>query len=348
MAVFRYYCKIFSKNSSESILDCCLYSTRTIIKKSHSREKRILEKMIRGSVSKKRPWYEAQDVRNASLPVPRLPFSGARSSRRAAMLNKVFMRQITDLMATGEVAGQIVGRGIQVKVSEDFKSLSVYWLSQSAQHDAEIERMLVGCAGHLRHELSQMQVVGVVPHIEFVKDRQFTKLLDVDHLLTQADYGDDYVPVHPHYHYNANFIQNAEFSPSPSTDKPLPPMRMDVLGLDHAIILTKIQRALKKAQAPHRKDPHLLEVESRATDADPDVGRSGLGSSQTDKLNLSTFLIKRQAAREKALRKAKSFRPEMELYEAETLDSEKYLENFLSQIDDVDFMADDDDDEKQT
>ncbi|XP_063238488.1 putative ribosome-binding factor A, mitochondrial isoform X1 [Bacillus rossius redtenbacheri] len=253
MAVFRYYCKIFSKNSSESILDCCLYSTRTIIKKSHSREKRILEKMIRGSVSKKRPWYEAQDVRNASLPVPRLPFSGARSSRRAAMLNKVFMRQITDLMATGEVAGQIVGRGIQVsrvKVSEDFKSLSVYWLSQSAQHDAEIERMLVGCAGHLRHELSQMQVVGVVPHIEFVKDRQFTKLLDVDHLLTQADYGDDYVPVHPHYHYNANFIQNAEFSPSPSTDKPLPPMRMDVLGLDHAIILTKFQAVIPVSSCP--------------------------------------------------------------------------------------------------
>lgn len=39
---------------------------------------------------------------------------GKRSVRRAAMLNKMFMKQITDLMSTGTVSMNIVGRGIEI------------------------------------------------------------------------------------------------------------------------------------------------------------------------------------------------------------------------------------------
>lgn len=39
---------------------------------------------------------------------------GKRSIRRAAMLNKMFMKQITDLMSTGTVSMNILGRGIEI------------------------------------------------------------------------------------------------------------------------------------------------------------------------------------------------------------------------------------------
>ncbi|KAJ8872472.1 hypothetical protein PR048_026078 [Dryococelus australis] len=87
-------------------------------------------------------------------------------------------------------------------------------------------------------------------------------------------------------------------------------------------------------------------MESYATGADHDVDSYNTEIQQTSKLNLSKFLIQRQAAKEKAMKKAQSYRPELELCEVEESDSEKYLENFLSHIEDKDFM--DDDNEKGT
>lgn len=43
---------------------------------------------------------------------------GKRGIRRVAMLNKMFMKHITDLMSTGTVSMDIIGRGIEIsKVS---------------------------------------------------------------------------------------------------------------------------------------------------------------------------------------------------------------------------------------
>lgn len=43
---------------------------------------------------------------------------GKQGARRLAMLNKLFMKNITDLMSTGTMAMDIVGRGIEIsKVS---------------------------------------------------------------------------------------------------------------------------------------------------------------------------------------------------------------------------------------
>lgn len=36
------------------------------------------------------------------------------NSRRVNVLNKLFMRYITDLMATGECASEFLGRGIEI------------------------------------------------------------------------------------------------------------------------------------------------------------------------------------------------------------------------------------------
>lgn len=71
-----------------------------------------------------RQWYPMnQGLEAATLPsVKSLTKTqnepGKRAVRRVAVLNKLFMKHITDLMSTGTVSMDIVGRGIEIsKVS---------------------------------------------------------------------------------------------------------------------------------------------------------------------------------------------------------------------------------------
>lgn len=96
------------------------------------------------------------------------------SARRVAVLNKTFMRYITDLMATGECASEILGHGIEinkVKVTPDYKLLNVYWIARGNEKDEVVEKVLNKNAGFLRHELSQLRVMGNVPKLKFVKGK---------------------------------------------------------------------------------------------------------------------------------------------------------------------------------
>jgi ribosome-binding factor A len=54
-------------------------------------------------------------------------------------------------------------------VAPDFNKVNVFWLVKGTESDEVVEKILKRSAGQLRHELSELRVMGVVPHIEFVK-----------------------------------------------------------------------------------------------------------------------------------------------------------------------------------
>lgn len=58
---------------------------------------------------------------------------------------------------------------LQVKISSDYKYLRVYWYTRGLSKDEEVEILLNKNAAYLRHELSQLRVMGNVPNIHFVK-----------------------------------------------------------------------------------------------------------------------------------------------------------------------------------
>lgn len=60
---------------------------------------------------------------------------------------------------------------LQVKISPDFKSLFVLWIAKENDQDEDIQEQLDGIASPLRHELSQLRLVGNVPKIFFVKGK---------------------------------------------------------------------------------------------------------------------------------------------------------------------------------
>uniref|UniRef100_A0A336LLF1 CSON012018 protein n=1 Tax=Culicoides sonorensis TaxID=179676 RepID=A0A336LLF1_CULSO len=187
--------------------------------------------------------------------------------RRVNVLNKLFMRNITDLMATGEISEELLGKGIQisrVKVTPDFNIVNVFWVASGKDGDVEIEKTLKKAAGAIKHELSELRVMGVVPHITFVKDKKLALVNEVEELLKVAEYPKDYVPSQTaerlkdefelHHSLSKDLIKKIQALESSESKEdfdelPLPEMQHNVFGLDHNEIMRKIGREKDKVTA---------------------------------------------------------------------------------------------------
>ncbi|XP_018328904.1 putative ribosome-binding factor A, mitochondrial [Agrilus planipennis] len=239
---------------------------------------KAMAKIMKKSQGKKKYKY----IEDACVVSPSVFSSGSLegkqspNSKRAQILNKLFMSYITDLMATGENSSSFVGYGIeisQVQVWPDFKGLNVYWVAKGTKEDDNIEELLKVNARALRHELTQLQVIGIVPKITFVKDKLYAKLAELDSTLKKADFGDDYTPtdyssqlkseLQINYKLDSETkrkIKNLEdeceelHESEGETDVDvLPPMPNNSLGLDHDIIMKKIVRDMSKSKTERQK-----------------------------------------------------------------------------------------------
>lgn len=56
-----------------------------------------------------------------------------------------------------------------MKFAPTFKQVNVFWLGNGSDADIAIEKLLAEFSPTLRHELSQLRIMGCVPKIEFVK-----------------------------------------------------------------------------------------------------------------------------------------------------------------------------------
>ena len=140
--------------------------------------------------------------------------------------------------------------------------INVYWICNGTPNDDIIESTLTSHAHQLRHELSQLRVLGHVPPICFVKDQRYFKMAEVERRLAIADYGEDFVPTDATHdqkvaafkqqlsgNVNAKIdelfkldaittqsneaeVEIADENYEELPDLGLPPMRHDILGVD--------------------------------------------------------------------------------------------------------------------
>lgn len=91
---------------------CCLQKSNQLKKQVH-----MFKKIMAGREKGKRRWVynenlpKIESVNKLSNPKGQ----GKESNRRITVLNKLFMKNITDLMATDSFSKSIVGYGIQVR-----------------------------------------------------------------------------------------------------------------------------------------------------------------------------------------------------------------------------------------
>lgn len=225
-----------------------------------TKQAHVMKKLISGKTKNKGFWYRERDpkpVLAKDLSTTHRQVKGA--SRRVVVLNKLFMKYVTDIMATGEVSQIVLGRGIEitrVRMSLDFQLLSVYWMGNDSKvSDEHIEDVLKRTAGLLRHELSQLRLMGEVPRITFIKDKQYAELSELDRRLAIADYGDDHEP---------GQLAHREFSPLFRTtsvgEDGMPAMRYDVFSLNHEQIMNRVLVGMSKVRNAQAQRDGLIQA----------------------------------------------------------------------------------------
>ncbi|EDV46938.2 putative ribosome-binding factor A, mitochondrial [Drosophila erecta] len=177
------------------------------------------------------------------------------NNRRMSVLNKLFMTNITDILATGAVADSIVGQGVQisyVKITSDFSRINVYWMGKDGGENQELEDTLNRISGRLQHELSQLHLMGEVPKIKFVRDKTSTGLHQVQEVLSRIEI---------QYSYYSSTSAEAEESNAEScqtaADEEWPEMRQDFLSFNQSSVMDKIlgkMRKSKEAWVNHRQN----------------------------------------------------------------------------------------------
>ncbi|XP_039960788.1 uncharacterized protein LOC120774965 [Bactrocera tryoni] len=293
-------------------------------------QSKIISKLVghRISGSKKR-WYPSNDVntsnstrqRNAemfnSAHITKSTSSGGgkNTTRRMVVLNKLFMKHITDLLATGEASESILGRGLQVtrvKISPDFAYINVYWLAGGEPlADAQLEMELQRCSGRLRHELSQLMLMSEVPRIKFAREKKLSNIAQVEGLLRTIDFGPleetaegstEAVGEHVQHNLVANLMQREFYGKNDITvanenksdnEEEFPEMRHDVLGLDHQHIMSKILTKMRKSQ--HAWEQHARKDNALGNAAESlEQIQQQLTRAAESSTNFEKFLAKRR------------------------------------------------------
>ncbi|KAL1455934.1 hypothetical protein WDU94_000699 [Cyamophila willieti] len=184
--------------------------------------------------------------------------------RRENVRKKVFMSQITDILATGNLSGNgklgIMGKRVEiskVQISPDFKSLYIFWTTNNEREsDNEIQELLNSFVVPIRECFYALRIVGHVPKICFVKDKVRSKLADIEILLSKADYGKDFNPMYPTLLNTGHMkLSNRTFIEKWTLEDPneMPLMRNDILRIDHTDIMQSIYKVVQKSNALHRK-----------------------------------------------------------------------------------------------
>ncbi|EDW65600.1 putative ribosome-binding factor A, mitochondrial [Drosophila virilis] len=307
-----------------------------------TRQSKILGKLFGNRVAgTKKRWYPNNDASGSGsgsgsgYQPPSVVFQASQfgksnspgskhNTRRMSVLNKLFMTHITDLLATGEAAESILGRGLQVsrvKISSDFSCINVYWLGTGELHnDAQLDANLSRCSGHLRHELSQLRLMGEVPRIKFVRDKTGSNINSVEGILRTlklsqpADSDTEQQDGQQQTTYDTAQTARQEFygaaAPSPLATAAMPEMRHDVLGLDHRLIMDKILTKMRKSKSaweqhqqqseqPSSAEPELARMQRKMAEAEAEA--EALASS--NRSQFEAFLAQRRGRKQTPERK---------------------------------------------
>ncbi|XP_053478157.1 putative ribosome-binding factor A, mitochondrial isoform X2 [Ictalurus furcatus] len=120
----------------------------------------------------------------------------------------------------------------QVSLLADYSVCRIYWkTSLSTDRDRQIQQILDKCAPRIRYLLISQQILGSVPPLVFVLDKQYAALKEVENLLKIADYGpgDD----------SEKLVLNEKDAETKvhTVEK----KRLDVFGVDHDALYKQIE-----------------------------------------------------------------------------------------------------------
>ncbi|XP_022902336.2 uncharacterized protein [Onthophagus taurus] len=273
--------------------------------------------------------------------------------RRINVLNKLFMRHITDFMATGEMASIYSGLGLEinrVEVTPDFLGINVFYVAHNTHPN--IEEMLKDSGRIIKHELTWLNVIGNVPNIHFVRDKIHGQIVEIDKRLAKADFGEDYEPSESILKVRKELcVMEMKLKEQVrkeilklddvEIDEDVPEMPQDVLGLNHKDIMDRIKISLKKS----RSTPKITNVISTLNEVN--TKPIEFKSIKTQREVFKEFLIERQNLKRKIRKNKLKASPEVDYFTEEFFElKEKEFDDLQinGNVDDKDFIEEDFDD----
>lgn len=211
-----------------------------------------------------------------------------RPTKRQNVLNSVFIKNITDVVSTGDVATEILGYGIEitgVKISPCCRLCNVFWQVPVRQNENanDIAEKLHKAAPNIRAELISRNVLGRVPHIFFLRDDTNARIAAFEEAMAKLDLPSDtdssIVPddsfLEDIYKFRKSKVtkeissvtedkswHTSEEKVSPGLAQNPPEMKSDVFGLKHDVMMEKVLASKKKAKEPQQSaviTPQMLE-----------------------------------------------------------------------------------------
>jgi len=168
------------------------------------------------------------------------------NTRRISVLNKLFMKYITDLLAS-EPRPELVGKGFtvtKVAISPDFHSLNVYWIPRVTNDCEDFDKLLSNLSYSIRHELSQLNLIGNVPNILFVRDSKYEKGCEILKLISEVG------SQHQSEVESDDTLEAPDDNPSNIYETFY--SENNIFGLERQAIFEKIVMAKQKSLADHR------------------------------------------------------------------------------------------------
>nr|XP_021153331.1 putative ribosome-binding factor A, mitochondrial isoform X2 [Columba livia] len=123
---------------------------------------------------------------------------------------------------------------VSVSLASNFSACRIYWNpAATMEEESYVESVLQKSAPRIRYLLTSQQILGNVPPIVFVKDKQAAAIKEIEELLSIADFG----PPEEVETLSRNDSSELFSSATQSSDSP---MRSNLFGIDHELLNKQI------------------------------------------------------------------------------------------------------------
>ncbi|XP_055656016.1 putative ribosome-binding factor A, mitochondrial isoform X1 [Falco peregrinus] len=215
----------------------------------------LLRKMLRKN--KKKLWYDSPTLGSKMMYKPTQLASLTKDNQiktrkedniRCRVLNSLIHKAVAEMMTTPEVNQELYDLKLEickVSLSSNFSACRVYWNpAATMEKDSYVGRILQKSAPRIRYLLMSRQILGNVPPVVFVKDKEAAAVKEVEELLSIADFG----PPEEEETLSQNYSSKAFSSATQSSDSPV---RSNLFGIDHELLNKQIMDYKRLKAARH-------------------------------------------------------------------------------------------------
>ncbi|NXK46681.1 RBFA factor, partial [Chauna torquata] len=163
---------------------------------------------------------------------------------RWRVLNRLIHKAVTEMISTCEVNQELYDLKLeickaitfvflQVSLASNFSACRVYWNpAATTENESYVEGLLQKSAPRIRYLLMSQQILGNVPPIVFVKDKEAAAVKKIEELLSIADFGPQEEETLSQNDSSKPFSSAARSSDSP--------ILSNLFGIDHELLNKQI------------------------------------------------------------------------------------------------------------